>query len=260
MRLYPVTKYIEYFFFSRHSGGHGVHSPFIFDIVSRVFRNKTEREVVLRIEKIRKGLLKDSRIIIVNDLGAGQMKRKSRNISEIARSSAVPEKYGRLLYNLAAEFGGSSIIELGTSLGISAMYMAASAPSAKVYTVEGCSECAEIALENFNEARFDNIVQMKGAFDDVLPEIASSGIRPSMVFIDGDHRKEPLLKNFKNLSDISDEKTVIVVDDIYYSREMTEAWNEIKNFKNVSATIDIYRMGIVFFRNNITRNHYRIRY
>lgn len=262
MNFYQASKYLEYLVFSGHRKGHGIHSPFIFDIVSKIFRNKTQSEIVCKIEKIRKKLLHNQKLINVNDLGAGQYRNssKTRKVSDIAKYSAVPQKYGILLSNLAAEFGSHSIIELGTSLGISAMYLAASCPEGRVYSVEGCGECAELAKENLEEAGFLNVNVINASFDSVLPGFAAEGIKPGMVFIDGNHRKEPTLRYFEQLAEISGEKTVFVIDDIYYSREMSEAWTEIKHSANVSATIDIFRMGIVFLNRNVTRNHYKIRY
>lgn len=261
MNFYHFQKFIEYLIYSGHRNGHGVHSPFIFNLVSNQFRNKTPGNVVLSIEKIRKRLVADRRVININDLGAGQNNKiKSRKVSEIARYSAVPPKYGNLLYNLASGFGGNSIIELGTSFGFSTMYMASAATDTTVYTIEGCSECAGIAEDNFREAGLRNIVQLVGSFDSVLPDLAAKGIRPGMVFIDGNHRKEPVLEYFSILSAMSDENTVLVIDDIYYSSEMTEAWNEIRSNENVSSSVDIFRMGVIFFKSNITRNHYKIRY
>ena len=94
---------------------------------------------------------------------------------------------------------------------------------------------------------------LTGSFEEKLSEVAESGIKPGLIFIDGNHRKDPVLKYFNLLAGLSDNNTVIVIDDIYYSPEMEEAWNEIKLSEKVSATIDIFRMGIVFFRKGI--NH-----
>ena len=261
MNFHQLSEYIEYLVFSKHRRGHGIHSPMAYDLVSRVFRNKMRPDIVLRIEMIRKRLLKDHTKIRINDLGAGKTRRsKQRKVSEIARYSAINKKYGKLLFNLASEFGKTSILELGTSFGISSMYMAASSPDSTVYTIEGCSECSAVAAENFREAGLTNIIQLTGSFDTILPEVIKKRIKPGLIFIDGNHRKEPTLKYFSDLIESIDGEIVLVIDDIHYSKEMSEAWETIKYSDNVSATIDIYRMGIVFIRSNITRNHYRIRY
>lgn len=261
MNFFQARKFVEYILFSRHSAGHGIHSPFIFDIVTGLFRNKIPGDVVCCIEKIRHTLEKDTGTINVNDLGSGSARKtKVRKVSDITRRSAVTGKYGKLLYSFASEFGSPSVIELGTSLGISTMYIASACPDAGVFTIEGCSECSAIAEKSFYSAGLKNVTSINSSFDSALAEIKQKGITPGLVFIDGDHRKEPFLRYFDELISLSDENTVIIADDIYYSKDMADAWEEIKGRENVSATIDIFRMGIVFLRKEITRNNYIIRY
>jgi hypothetical protein len=150
MIFFRATRYLKYLLFARHSKGHGIHSPFVFDIVSRLFRNKTDPEVVSTIEKVRKRMVNDKRIISDKDPGAGSERLNKgdiRKVSDIARYSPVPEKYGALLSNMASEFGKPFMIELGTSLGISGMYMATGCSSAVLNTVEGSPQIAQIANE-----------------------------------------------------------------------------------------------------------------
>jgi predicted O-methyltransferase YrrM len=259
---FSVLKYLKYILFSSGRKGHGIHSPFIFNLLLKVFRNKISPDIVCNIEVIRKRLISDRRIIKITDLGAGSetKKNKYRKVSEIARYSSVPEKYGTLLAGLSAEFGKPVIIEFGTSLGISTMYMASANPEAIVYSMEGSSEISEIARQNFYEAGLMNIIPLTGSFEKLLPEIETLKITPGLVFIDGNHRKEPTLRYFSRMAAISDANTVIVIDDINYSSEMGEAWKEIRKHENVSFTIDIFRMGLVFFREGMTRFDYIIRY
>lgn len=264
MIYFRAVEYLRYLVKSAHRRGHGIHSPFVFKVVSQIFRNKTDPAVVFCVEKVRKRMISDSRVIMTNDLGAGHCygnkESRMRKVSEIARYSSVTRKYCNLLSNMAKEFGGPHIIELGTSLGISSMYMALSSPDITIHTIEGCPETAEIAAANFDQAMIQNIKLHQGAFDDRLPEILASASAPGLVFIDGNHRKEPLLKYFNLIVERSDTNTVIIVDDIYLSHEMEEAWQSIKSHEKVSVTIDLYRMGLVFFRKGINCNHFVVRY
>jgi predicted O-methyltransferase YrrM len=262
MNFFRARKYLKYIILSRHRNGHGIHSPFVFDIVSRLFRNKTDPGIVNRIEMVRKGLLRDNRFLEVLDLGSGSKKMKSnyRKVSDIALYSPVNRKYGILLSNLAAEYGKPGVVEFGTSFGISTMYMASAVPDSVVYTMEGSPAVAEIAATNFHEGGFENINLLIGPFCKMLPEIADSSVKPGLVFIDGNHRREPVLEYFNKMVGLSDSDTVIVIDDIYNSEDMADAWNEIRNNKNVTCTIDIFRMGIVFLKKGITRQHYIIRH
>ena len=207
-------------------------------------------------------MITDRRIIEVTDFGTGSDmgKRNFRRVSAIARYSSVPKKYGNLLAGLSSEFGKSSVIEFGTSLGISTMYMAAANPETIVYTMEGCPAISEIAKDNFAEAGLNNIKLLTGSFDKVLGELEGEKIKAGLAFIDGNHRKEPTVEYFNRMVELSDGNTVIVIDDINYSPEMGEAWTEIKKNEKVSFTVDIFRMGLVFFREGMTRFDYIIRY
>ena len=262
MNFSLAVKYLNYILFSRHSRGHGIHSPFVFNLVSRVFRNKVNPAIRFKVGQIRKKMILDTRSILVNDLGSrsGSLKTNLRKVSDIARKSPVPWKYGKLLANMAVEFGTPSIIELGTSLGISTMYMAASCPDAKILTIEGCQSTAEIARQNFTDAALSNISILEGQFEEILPGLLTSVVSPGLVFIDGNHRKEPVINYFNMIAEFSDRNTVVIIDDINYSIEMSQAWNEIKLHEKVSVSIDIFRMGILFFREGINHNHYIIRY
>lgn len=219
-------------------------------------------DIVCKIEKVRKKMISDKRSIVVKDLGSGSVKLKTnlRKVSDIAKYSPVPKKYGVLLANMAAEFGDPLLIEFGTSFGISTMYLAGACPGSIVYTLEGCPEISEIAKENFKEEGFNNISVQTGSFDDLLPSIKKLSGNPGLVFIDGNHHKDALINYFFQMSEISCDQTVIIIDDIHYSKEMEEAWNFIKQDENVTMTIDIWRMGMVFFRAGINHFDYIIRY
>ena len=178
----------------------------------------------------------------------------------MTKSASVPKKYGILLMNMASEFGKRSVIELGTSLGISTMYLSAGAPEATIYTIEGSEEVAKVAKKSFAELGFDNIHQYVGDFGDLLDEVLSDAGTPSMVFVDGNHRKRPTIDYFNRIVEKSSTDTVIVFDDIYYSEEMFDAWNEIKGDSRVTLSVDIYRMGLLFLKNGLYKSDYVIRY
>lgn len=262
MKFYYLLKYSRYILFSSHKKGHGIHSPFVFNLITKVFRNKIDTGVVCIIEAIRKKMISDHRKIKVTDYGSGSKKMRSnlRKVSEIAKNSAVPRKYGLLLARLSKEYGRSDIIELGTSLGISALYLASGSDETFVHTMEGCPETSKIAEENFRMAERKNIKIYTGTFDELIPSVRNENFTPGVVFIDGDHRKESVLRYFRAISETSDSKTVIVLDDIHDSAAMDEAWEEIKKDGRVSVTVDIFRMGLVFFNEGMTRSDYIIRY
>lgn len=260
--MFTVLRYLKYLIFARHGKGHGIHSPFVFRLITETFRHEADKEIINRIRNTRRKLSTDPRSVSVTDLGSGsrRMKSDNRKVSEMVRNAAVPEKYGLLLFNLSKEFGSPLIVELGTSLGVSTMYLAAASPEIPLYTIEGCGALAELASQNIREAGINNIRIMNGSFDEMIPLIKDLNVSPGLVFIDGDHKKDAVVRYFMDFARISNSNTLIVIDDISISKEMAEAWEFIKKHEKVTVTIDLCRMGLIFFREGITRLHYMIRY
>jgi predicted O-methyltransferase YrrM len=183
-------------------------------------------------------------------------------VAQIANSSLKKPKYARLLYRLVKYFQPQQVLELGTSLGITTAYLAFAKKDADVITMEGSTAIASVAEQNFKQLRLNTIKIITGNFDKTLPEALS--LQPSafsFAFIDGNHRKEPTLKYFHQLLEKSNESTVMVFDDIHWSREMEEAWEGIKQHSSVTLTIDLFFIGLVFFRKEQKeKEHFVIRF
>jgi predicted O-methyltransferase YrrM len=262
VNFYYATKYLDYVLFSSHKKGHGIHSPFVFHLITKVFRNKIIPDVVFNIEKIRQMMISDRRQINVKDYGSGTEGPRNtlRKISDIVRYSTIPKKYGILLASLSREFGKPGILAVGTSLGINQLYMAAGSPDVTVHSIEEYPEISEISKDYIVLSELKNISIYTGKFDDVLAEIANKGIQPGLVLIDGDKRKEQVMKYFYKVAEMGDKNSVFVLSDINSSAEMGEVWKEIKKYDKVTLTVDILRMGLVFFREGVTRYDYIIRY
>ncbi len=241
---------------------HGVHSPFVFDLLMSTVYNKRSFYAYARIEKRRKELALSMQKLECTDLGAGSKvnNKTKKSVQEILFSAAKPAKYSQLLFRLADHFQPRTVLELGTSLGISSAYLAAANSRSRVITVEGCEEIAVVAKKTFKLLELTNIEQVHGNFDEVLSEILKNSSPLDLVFFDGNHRKEPTLRYFKQCLEKANEKSVFIFDDIYWSPEMTEAWQEIKNHPDVTVSLDLFYLGIVFFRKDQVKEHFVIRY
>ncbi len=241
---------------------HKVHSPFVFDLLNQVFYNKTNYYCYSEIEKVRTALLTNQTSINHIDLGAGSHihKKQSIKISQIAKTAAKPVKYARLLFRLVNYFQSDYILEFGTSLGISGAYLASGNLKATLITMEGSPEIAIVAEQNFKALQLTTVKQQIGNFDDLLPGIIERAPKLDFVFFDGNHRKEATLNYFDQCLKKSHAHSVFVFDDIYWSKGMEEAWEEIKHHPQVTVTIDIFQMGIVFFRTEQAKQHFVVKY
>lgn len=254
----------SYFHYILHSENeHGVHSPFVFRLLTDGIYVKTKPEIFDRIEKIRGALTNDQRLINVTDLGAGSSfdgKARARSVSQTIRWFAKSPKTGRALHRLVNFLRPPVMVELGTSLGISAMYQASGNPGGILHTIEGCPETAAIATGQFKKEGFSNIVSYVGSFEKMLPQLLQQLKQIDYVFIDGHHTYEATIRYFHLLKNYRSEGSVFVFDDIYWSKQMTRAWNDIKIDPDVTVTLDFFDFGVVFFNRELSKQCFVLRY
>jgi predicted O-methyltransferase YrrM len=231
---------------------HSLHSPFFFDFYAGVVKGKMN--TLENIEALRKKLLADNREIEVKDLGSGASGQRLRKVSSIAKTSLSSAKFSALYNRIIARYDHSTILELGTSLGINTLYLANKKKS-KVITFEGSDEIASLAEITFEFAGASNIKLVKGNIDSTLPDILQSIRKIDFVFMDANHTYEATLKYFNWLLSCIHEKTVIVIDDIHYNSGMEKAWNEIRASQRVHSSADLFKAGILFFDPSLNKQH-----
>jgi len=230
--------------------------------MKNVILEKTEKTSCLDIEILVKKLHKESREIKVTDFGAGSKINisKKRKIKDIAKNSAKNKKFGRLLYRMVNHYNPKNIIELGTSLGISTAYLSNGKPNSNIFSLEGCKSTANIALENFKKINIKNIELVVGEFNETLTPTLTKMKTVDLAFIDGNHQKNPTLQYFKKILDYSNNNTIFIFDDIYWSKEMEEAWQIIQEHPATTATVDLFFIGIVFVNPDLSKEKFKIRF
>ncbi|WP_256011208.1 O-methyltransferase [Desertivirga xinjiangensis] len=241
---------------------HGTHSPFVYKLVDEVIYDYSPRDDFHEIEQLRKHLLSDERYITITDLGAGSHvnNNKRKQVKQLAKNALKPSRLAQLIYRLSNDLNPQNIIELGTCLGLTTSYLARSAPKGKIISIEGCPQTAAIARENLNKLRVSNSTILTGDFDTVLPEVLSGINELDFVFIDGNHRKQATLDYFNLCLPKVHEGSLLIFDDIYWSKGMQEAWDEIKAHPQVTVTVDLFWIGLVYFRGGQVKEDFKIKF
>ncbi len=258
-----AKKYLYYYLTASSGKGHGIHSPFVFDFIKNVLRDKKKYAYYPIIEKGRQQLLKQKGRIEVEDFGAGSaiIKTNKRVVADMARSSLKPAKYAQLLFSIVNYYKPKTILELGTSFGITTSYLAAGNAKANVYTIEGSPAIAAIATNTFKRVGLKNIQLTQGNFNNILPELLTKLKTIDLAFIDGHHLKDPTLDYFQQLLKHSTVSTILIFDDIHWSAEMESAWAIIIQHPAVTLSIDLFFIGIVFFNPDFNhKQHFTIRF
>lgn len=262
-KLQLAKRYLHYYLTASNGKGHGVHSPFVFGFIRDVLNDKKNYSCYTSIEQKRKELLSNETIIEVEDFGAGSsvMKTNKRVIKDIASSSLKPKKYAQLLFRITQYYKPKTILELGTSFGISSAYLASAEHIPEVHTCEGASSIAAIARKNFEELGLKNIQLTEGDFGNTISPLLAELGTIDLAFIDGNHRKEPTLNYFQQLVNHSTVSSIFIFDDIHWSAGMEEAWEEIKQHPAVTLTIDLFFIGIVILSPDINhKQHFSVRF
>jgi predicted O-methyltransferase YrrM len=253
---------LDYFRYKLKAGDeHSIHSPFVFDLYINTFYAQKQYYEFNEIEELREKLLKDTTVIEVLDFGAGSTvdNNKKKKIKDIVRISEKPPYLAQFLFRLVNHLKPHTIFDLGTSLGLTTLYLSAPNKNSTVHTFEGCPAISSRALENFKLVNRENIILTTGNIDVTLPERLKNIKKLDFVFFDANHRYKPTMAYFTQCLKYAHEDTVFVFDDIYWSAEMKKSWQEIKNHPDVTITIDIFHMGIVFFRTKQPKQHFVLR-
>ena len=268
--LYRVSTWLKHYLTAWNTGGEGVHSPYLFEWVRMVMSDKHAYRVWEDIESVRARMLVSDQVVEFVDYGSGvgrkgEGAKGEKRVKDIAKGSLARAKYAQMLFRLVNWLGhqlreenrGLTIVELGTSLGVTTAYLAGVDTRDKVYTYEGCEAVAKIAKENWNVLGMNNISCLVGPID--AEQLRGDLGYIDVAFVDANHTYEASMKYFDVLAQKVHEKSVVVMDDIHHSEEMERAWKEICADERVTSTIDLYQMGLVFFDKHYWKRNYRMR-
>ena len=252
--LSRIASYFRYWIKSK--GPNRVHSPFVFDLYTNTILSDKQYYAFASIEKIREQLLKSEQIISDPDPGAGSKGvLKTRKVKVIAANSLLSPKQGRILFRLVEHFQPKAILELGSSLGISALYLA-KASQGVVHTIEGQESIAKIAKSVFNKGKVDTIQLHVGLFEEVLPDLLKSLKSIDFIYMDGNHTYEATLRYFNQIRPYLNDKSIIIVDDIRWSVPMINARELLSKQEDIHVSIDLQKFGILFFRKSQVKEHF----
>ena len=258
--LQLILRYITYFFTAR--GKHAAQAPFLYELITQIINKNTDDENCNNIEILRKELCQAEEEIQITDFGAGSIinKSKTRKVKDIAKNSAKNAKFGRLLYRIIQFYKPRNILELGTSLGISTSYLAKANTDANIFTFEGCPATATIAQENFDKQNIKNISIILGDFNLTLANKLKKILTIDLAFIDGNHQEKPTIDYFEQCLKYANNNTIFIFDDIHWSQGMENAWDYIKKHEKTTLTIDLFFVGIVFIKSELSKENFTIRF
>ena len=240
-------------------GRHGIHSPFVYNLIDQVLRKPISEEVKSRQNRLFKALKNDDSIINFEEFGAGsKYLKKQRSVKQIVSTNSTKNKYGNLLFRLMEGYKPMNVLEFGTSIGCGTLQLHWGNPEAQLISIEACKETYEFAKKTMAQHQISNHIQLiNSTFNDFLEEKIL--VKFDLVFIDGHHDGKRLIDYVKKLEKHTHNDTIFILDDIRWSMDMLNAWNSLVNDEQYHLSIDFFKMGVLIRQSNKRKEHFILR-
>jgi predicted O-methyltransferase YrrM len=257
-----ILQYLKHQLYRRNRKGFGIHSPYLFEFVHDVVFNASRTEVPEQILRCHRSLKRENSLIPLGKLGTTANVEPSgrRTVGSFVRRSSVNEKYGSLLYRVSRWFKPDMIIELGTGLGISALYLGSGAPDVPLHSIEGNTDRADFAAQLMCRCGMGPVSIHWGEMDEKLEDLMPVLEGRFLAFVDGNHHFGPTVRYVEKLLEGAGEEAVIILHDIYWSRDMQRAWEELLGRPGIRVGIDLFQMGILLLRRDLNKMQVKIKF
>lgn len=264
-RLHRILAYLKHTLTAWNTTGEGIHSPYLFELVRFVLRDRNAYYCFADIERRRDLLLRCPDTLDVVDYGSAGSKEGvliPRRVCDIAKRQLESPQVGQALFRLVNWMGMQEkrplqILELGTSLGVTTAYLAAADSRNRVVTLEGSAAVLNVAKGVWRALKLENIEWKEGNIDDTLYIYARE--KWDVGYVDANHTYEATMRYVNTLLPVMQEKGVIILDDIHYSARMEQAWKELKEDKRITTSMDLYHVGLLFIDPHYLKRNYTIR-
>jgi predicted O-methyltransferase YrrM len=152
-------------------------------------------------------------------------------------------RWGTFLHLLSTAANAQNILELGACAGLSGCYLSATEHCQQFVTVEGAPALAEIAARSLKQAGRHATV-INALFDDALDRLLPPKQPLDLAFIDGHHEKIATLHYFERLTPHVRPGGIVLFDDISWSSDMRDCWNEVVTDRRLTDVVDCGVVGI----------------
>lgn len=215
--VYPIYQYLKFLLKSKNQ--HSVHSPFIFNLVTQCFYDKSYHEDY-------KTLLKHHKTLDKNSLKISRKKMK-------------------LLYRFAQYYTPKNILELNNS------------PSMVPYTFGLGNPKSQIASLVSSYSKTTNTLTHYSTLNSQIKALSTNNY--DLVFFGKKLQKEAVLSAFDTLLKTVTKESVFVFESIHDTKERLLTWEIIKKNAEVKVTVDTFFLSFVFFRKEQAKEHFTIR-
>ena len=229
--------------------GYGVHSPFVFDLITNVIEDKSAYYAYHDISLIRKQLTQNNTFI--------HCKGKRITVKKAVQRDGISQKEGEFLFRLTNHYKPRSILAIGSSLGLTPLYLGKYDSTAHCITLESEPDFAEMATHLLSKETNPSLQIRTGAYHESVSDAISQLKQIDCIFADKNVRISDLDVFFNHCLSFIHDHTFCVLAGIRSSSEKYRYWKQLSQHPQITVAVDLFQMGLLFFQPKLHRRVYR---
>lgn len=241
---------------------HGTHSPFVYKLTDEVIYDFSAKKIDDSVEQQRKKLFDDdsSLILTENNECLGQLKLQQTTVKRLAKKLTNKKEVDRLIYRLVANRQPAVSLQIGTGLGVSAAYFSMANSRNPVKIIECEPEFSTVAQRIFSNLGIDNVELRTGNLQQLLHHTLLNSTKLDIVYFNKFKDGETLFNLFGLCLAKADENSMFIIKGIYSDPSTKTMWAKIKELPEVTVTVDLFWIGLVYFKKDQAEEHFKIKF
>jgi predicted O-methyltransferase YrrM len=257
--LFQIKSYLKFLWYSTNE--HAVHSPFVFNLVTKCFYDTKYKPNYATLHDYRSYLLRTTREMeIINSRTHSKIFNPDRStIKKTVKSVGINPKHAKLLLRITDYFQPNMVLEIGTSPGIATSALALGNKTATITTLHNHPDSTNIVQSQLENFGIGNVTVVGTAFEKYFSTVELHNVTFDFIYFGYNNSKNATLDYFEVLLATINNETVWIFENIHESKEIEKAWLFICRHPKVTVSIDTFRWGLVFFRTEQNKQHFIIR-
>lgn len=207
----------------RHHKGHGVHSPFVFNLINNAIEEKHS-------------------FYCYADL--------SDYLSQFEDKRLQPKKDNLLAFRLVNYFNAKNILEVGSAEGLNTLYLNAASKDIECLCIEEDNNKKEIAKKLCQGYNTDI------SFCNSLQQIANQKF--DCIYINLNNYPTLTPDDLNSIIGMCHEKSFLMVKGIRTNKKQNRLWKCLTSNEDRTAELDLFHIGLLFFDKQLYRWRYQI--
>jgi hypothetical protein len=235
---------------ARHRRGHGIHSPFLFHLITEVVEDKRKLPEYEFVKK-----LKNKAIQLLDNCSDAsftnvyqQFNLALSNPHQLYKKVELPFRYAKVVFRLIREFKPSVIANYGPTFGVNLALMAIADNNSIVYQLINDASCNTISKELLNDSAISNIRFFHE--DSVLTS------SPEFIYVNYPGNPGRSRSVIQIILENHGADDVLIIRGIHESAEMEIYWMEVIESGSVHVSLDLFEIGIVLFRKGLQKENF----